>query len=77
VAARSIRARDRASSFWMSLRLLPRADVFGILLAMVVLVVAACGWWLAPASIKKTNFGFGPEWDCASPGKGGPICVKH
>jgi hypothetical protein len=77
VAARSVRARDRASSLWTSLSLLSRAEVLGILFAIGILVVVACAWWLLPTSIKTTNFGFGPEWDCVSPGKGGPICVKR
>ena len=25
----------------------------------------------------KTNFGFGPEWDCKPQGYGDPVCVKR
>lgn len=77
MAARSTRAGDRAASLWMSLRLLPRADVFGILWAAGILAALACGWLLLPASTKATNFGFGAEWDCVGPGKGGPVCIKR
>jgi hypothetical protein len=77
VATTSVRARDRVVSLWMSARLLPRADVLGILTAAGILAALACGWWLSPSSMRATNFGFGAEWDCASPGKGGPVCIKR
>ena len=29
--------------------------------------------------VRKTNYGFGPEWDCSSPtnGNGNLVCVKR
>ncbi len=58
---------------------LTRGDIGGVVLLLIVIL--GCGVLFAsikgPQISQKTNYGFGPEWVCASPGKGGPICVKH
>jgi hypothetical protein len=55
-----------------------RSDVIGgviigaviAALAVVYVVLAAPPWPV------KTNWGFGPDWDCVSNGKGEPVCIK-
>jgi hypothetical protein len=60
---------------------LTRGDVAGILLSIVIL-----GGFLFISVIfpfhdlvRKTNYGFGPEWDCSSPrgSNADPVCIKR
>jgi hypothetical protein len=47
-----------------------------VLFAIFVLSIVAyprVGW---PLFWGKSNFGFGPEWDCHWVGKGEPYCIK-
>jgi hypothetical protein len=56
---------------------LTRGDVGGALLLIVILGFVLFTSVKGPQFGQRSNYGFGPEWVCASPGKGGPICVKH
>lgn len=53
---------------------LTRGDVAGILLSILLFV-----WVKFPDLVRKTNYGFGPEWDCVSPNysNGNPVCIKR
>lgn len=51
-------------------------DIKGILLMVAVLGGLVVALLLFPGLGKNTNFGFGPEWQCAPMAKGDPICVK-
>ena len=49
-------------------------DLKGILLMVAVFAGLVVAILLGLG--KNTNFGFGPEWQCAPMTKGDPICVK-
>jgi hypothetical protein len=50
-------------------------------LSIILLVIVAGAVAVAGAAYMRSsgaaNWGFGPEWSCLWPGKGGPVCVKH
>lgn len=51
------------------------------MLVIIVVVLIGCGLVFFQASYpnserSKSNFGFGPEWECIGVPKGGPICIK-
>lgn len=52
-------------------------DLAGIALVVLIIMVAIFASVVGPSIKARLNYGFGPEWDCVNPGKGGPICVKH
>jgi hypothetical protein len=52
-------------------------DVLGLLLVAVLLAVFAYTAVEYALFRGRTNFGFGPEWECSYPGKGDPICIKR
>jgi hypothetical protein len=58
---------------------LTRGDVAGILLVIVILGGLLFISVIFPDPFRKTNYGFGPEWDCSSPtgGNGYPVCIKR
>lgn len=56
---------------------LTRADFGGVVLAFVLLALAILASVFGPQIIARVNYGFGREWDCRSPGKGGPVCVRR
>ena len=60
--------------FWLTLT---GRDIGGILLALALLAAVVLASVTRPMVLAKTNYGFGPEWDCSYPGGGGPMCVKH
>jgi hypothetical protein len=51
-----------------------RADIMGVLFAVVLLFSVAVAAILGPQ--QRTNFGFGPDWDCKVVPKSEPICIK-
>lgn len=51
-------------------------DVFGLVLVAILLTVVSIGAVLGTFHREKLNHGFGNEWECNSPGRGGPICHK-
>jgi hypothetical protein len=51
-----------------------RGDIAALVLLAVILLAVASGVVLPIARLG--NWGFGPEWRCASVGKGDPIRVK-
>jgi hypothetical protein len=55
---------------------LTRGDVAGILLLIVILGGLLFVSVISPP-VRRTNYGFGPEWDCQSPGYGGPVCIRR
>jgi hypothetical protein len=65
------------SSLEMNWPYLTREEIAGILLLIVVLAGVFFAWVILPNSGLMTNWGFGPEWECSNPGKGGPVCVKR
>ncbi len=58
---------------------LTRGDVARILLLIVILGGLLFVWGIYSDLVRKTNYGFGPEWDCSSPtgGNGNPVCIKR
>ena len=51
---------------------LQRSDILAALFALLILggvLVGATGWM-------ASNDGFGPDWDCAQPGSGDPVCIR-
>ena len=52
-------------------------DAFGIALASILLVILTLAAVYGPANRANQNHGFGNEWECNHPGRGGPICHKH
>lgn len=57
---------------------LTRGDVAGILLLIVILGAVLFAAVVGPELARKTNYGFGPEWDCVNPGKlSGLSCIKR
>jgi hypothetical protein len=66
-----------ASILAMNLRL-RFAEVALVAFLAILGILLFCGWLMLPNSIRGSNWGFGPEWDCSNPGKGsGPVCIKH
>jgi hypothetical protein len=53
-----------------------RGDILAIALALVLLAAAVFGLMFNDPQ-RKTNFGFGPEWDCKEQGHGDPVCIKR
>ena len=56
-----------------------RGDIAAIVLGgFLVLLIAVAVFALGgPLSLRaRTNWGFGPEWDCTSLGRGEPLCIK-
>jgi hypothetical protein len=55
---------------------LRRGDLLAILLA-----IALVGGFIVPASFGRwhvlPNFGFGSDWGCMWPGRGGPVCFQE
>jgi hypothetical protein len=46
----------------------------GLLVLLITIAVLALG---GPPSLRaRANWGFGPEWDCTSLGRGEPLCIK-
>jgi hypothetical protein len=59
----------------MNWRLWTWKDIAGA--ALVVLILGGLVYLALFAPHSKTNYGFGPEWDCHSPSPGyDPVCVK-
>ncbi len=58
----------------MTLPYLTRGDIGGIILLIAILGLILFAAVKGPQIMG--NYGFGPEWTCVSPGKGGPICIK-
>ncbi|MGO8801033.1 MAG: hypothetical protein ACLQJL_18335 [Roseiarcus sp.] len=46
-------------------------------LALLAVGGLALGGLYGRSLSQAANWGFGPEWRCSLPGKGGPICVKY
>ena len=55
---------------------LTRVDVARILLLIVILGGLLFVSVIYSDLVRKTNYGFGPEWDCIS-GWSDPFCVKR
>ena len=56
-----------------------RGDIAAIVLGgvLILLIVVAVHHLNGPPNLRaRTNWGFGPEWDCTSLGRGEPLCVK-
>jgi hypothetical protein len=52
-------------------------DISGILIAVALIAAVIFASVASPLIRTRTNYGFGPEWDCANPGKGQSVCIKH
>jgi hypothetical protein len=61
----------------MNWRYLTRRDIVGIIVVIVFLCAVLFASVVGPGISSKTNFGFSPEWDCVSPGKSEPVCIKR
>ena len=60
----------------MNWRLWTWKDMVGFLLVMG-LIAGMCLVLIDPQSpLKRTNHGFGPEWECRSMIEGDPVCIK-
>ena len=55
-----------------------RGDVVGIVLGVLLVVLLIALYAVnGPLGLRaRANYGFGPEWNCASLGRGEPLCVK-
>jgi hypothetical protein len=46
----------------------------------MIIAVAVLGGFVALAAAGRWsvlgNFGFGPDWHCTYPGRGGPVCLQ-
>jgi hypothetical protein len=51
-----------------------RADILGILFALIV--VGLCAFVVVRFPLFRRATGFGPEWDCTVMPKGDPVCTK-
>jgi hypothetical protein len=60
--------------FWHTLG---RGDVLGAAFVLVLLVVLAFLAVAFPTGVRRTNAGFGPEWECTLVPNSEPICVKR
>jgi hypothetical protein len=49
--------------------------VFGLLLVLFFIAIAAIGYIMKPFPLR--SFGFGPDWDCVYSPKTEPICMKR
>jgi hypothetical protein len=58
---------------WLWLRAEIKTVVLGVAL-VGILALLAIRWGYAPQ--QAANAGFGPEWDCTTTLKGGPVCMK-
>jgi hypothetical protein len=68
---------ERIRRAWPLPPLAPR-DVIGVLILIVLLFLFFLFKILEPEVIRRINYGFGPEWDCANPGKiSGLNCIKR
>jgi hypothetical protein len=58
---------------------LTRGDVADILLRIVILAGLLFVGLIYRDLVRKTNYGFGPEWDCRSPdnSNGNTVCIKR
>jgi hypothetical protein len=56
---------------------LARRDIEGIFIAIFILGGVFLVWVMIPDMGKKTNWGFGPDWECSNPGNGDPVRVKR
>jgi len=52
-----------------------RADILGILFAL--LLVGLCAFIAVRIPLFGKPTGFGPDWDCQSMPKGDPVCTKR
>jgi hypothetical protein len=53
-------------------------DVIGALFSIILLVVFFLWMILRPEVNRRINYGFGPEWDCDTPGKLSALnCIKR
>jgi hypothetical protein len=60
---------------YLRLRRLKNAALILLALLAIGSVMVAGGY--LQSSSRSANWGFGREWRCSLPGKGGPVCVKH
>lgn len=51
-----------------------RADILNILFAIVAVFLFA--FFVVRFPYFSRGTGFGPDWDCKSMAKGGPVCIK-
>ena len=52
-------------------------DVGVILLLLALLGLLLFVSVVGAGVSRKTNYGFGPEWDCSNPGRGALSCIKR
>jgi hypothetical protein len=74
---RSRRRDDEDDAIMVWPYLLTRRDLVGAACALALLAVIIFASFVRPMGLAKTNYGFGPEWDCVYPGQGGAVCIKH
>jgi hypothetical protein len=54
-----------------------RADIMGVLFAAAIICLFAFAVIRFPdLQQRRTNAGFGPDWDCTVVPKGEPICIR-
>jgi hypothetical protein len=56
---------------WRTLRF---GDVTAVLLLAAILVMMLVAF--VDLRGLTGSWGFGPDWECSNPGKGGPVCLK-
>jgi hypothetical protein len=55
-----------------------RNGIVGVVfaLAIIVCVLAVVVVYLPDFQQRRSNAGFGPDWECAAQARGDPVCVK-
>jgi hypothetical protein len=56
---------------------LGRAEIRGVALLILILAAALFLPLILGSAIRKTNGGFGPDWDCDKPPRGEAICIRR
>jgi hypothetical protein len=62
---------NRLIARWHAFR---RVDVVAFLLLAVLVAAVLAVYVRFPFGVG--NWGFGPDWECISPGQGDPVCTK-
>jgi hypothetical protein len=63
----------------MNWRRVPRREIAAMVLmaAFIVAILFVQARFSDPGRPNKSNSGFGPDWNCTNPGRGGePICIR-
>ncbi len=71
------RAGAAAADLEMHLRLVTLKEAALILMAILAAGAVTFAGFYLQSSGRGSNWGLGSDWECSSPGKGGPVCIKR